>query len=174
MVSLDLASGENSGPSFSISKAALFGFSEGGSLATLFAASNPDRSQALVLCGAFARSTSWLPTEQALQDYIEYGDCFWGSGESLPMFAPSMQDDPAFKRWWGKFERLGGSPGAVKTLMRMNSQIDITGALQAVNVPTLIIHRKDDIRVDSGAGRFLAERLFCHLRWSCAWHSVRL
>ena len=142
-----------------VEKAAIFGISEGGSLATLFAASHPDRSQALILYGAFAQFTSWFPTQEALEGLFQYIDSAWGSGESLPMFAPTMKDDLAFKQWWGKFERLGGSPGAVETLMRMNSQIDITDILPSVNVPTLIIHRRDDVTVDVEAGRLLSERI---------------
>jgi pimeloyl-ACP methyl ester carboxylesterase len=128
-----------------IEQAAVFGISEGGSLATLFAASHPDRSQALILYGAFAKFTSWFPTQEALESLFQYIDSAWGSGESLPMFAPTMKDDLALKEWWGKFERLGGSPGAAKTIMSMNSQIDITDILPSVNVPTLIIHRRDDV-----------------------------
>ena len=75
------------------------------------------------------------------------------------MFAPTMKDDLALKEWWGKFERLGGSPGAVKKIMRLNSQIDITDILPSVNVPTLIIHRKDDVTVNVEGGRLLAERI---------------
>lgn len=43
--------------------------------------------------------------------------------------------------------------------MRMNSQIDITEILPSVNVPTLVIHRKDDTLVRVEAGRLLAERI---------------
>ena len=43
-------------------RAAVYGLSEGGSLATLFAATYPERCQALVLCGAFANFRSWFPT----------------------------------------------------------------------------------------------------------------
>jgi pimeloyl-ACP methyl ester carboxylesterase len=142
-----------------IEKAAIFGISEGGSLATLFAASHPDRSKALILYGAFAHFTSWVPTQEALDGLFQYIDTAWGSGESLPMFAPTMKDDLALKEWWGKFERLGGSPGAVKKIMRLNSQIDITDILPTVNVPTLIIHRKDDVTVNVEGGRLLAERI---------------
>lgn len=142
-----------------IEKAALLGISEGGSLATLFAAHNPDRSQALILYGAFAKFTSWFATQEALKDLFDYIDKDWGSGESLPMFAPTMQDDAPFKQWWGKFERLGGSPGAVKALMRMNSQIDITDILPTVTVPTLVLHRTDDVTVACKGGRLLAERI---------------
>jgi pimeloyl-ACP methyl ester carboxylesterase len=142
-----------------IEQAAIFGISEGGSLATLFAASHPDRSQALILYGAFAQFTSWFPTQEALEGLFQYIDSAWGSGESLSMFAPTMKDDLALKEWWGKFERLGASPGAAKTIMRMNSQIDITDILPSVKVPTLIIHRKDDVTVNVEGGRLLAERI---------------
>jgi class 3 adenylate cyclase len=43
--------------------------------------------------------------------------------------------------------------------MRMNSQIDITDILPSVNVPTLIIHRTDDVTVDVEGGRLPAERI---------------
>ena len=142
-----------------VEQAAIFGISEGGSLATLFAASHPERSQALILYGAFAQFKSWFPTQEALEGLFQYIDSAWGSGESLPMFAPSMTDDLAFKEWWGKFERLGASPGAAKKIMRLNSQIDITDILPSVKVPTLIIHRKDDVTVNVEGGRLLAERI---------------
>ena len=142
-----------------VEKAAIFGISEGGSLATLFAASHPDRSQALILYGAFAQFKSWFPTQEALEGLFQYIDSAWGSGESLPMFAPTMKDDLALKEWWGKFERLGASPGAAKTIMRMNSQIDITDILPSVKVPTLIIHRRNDVTVNVEGGRLLAERI---------------
>jgi pimeloyl-ACP methyl ester carboxylesterase/class 3 adenylate cyclase len=142
-----------------VEKAAIFGISEGGSLATLFAASHPDRSRGLILYGAFAQFKSWFPTQEALEELFQYIDTAWGSGESLPMFAPSMTDDPAFKQWWGKFERLGASPGAAKKIMRLNSQIDITDILPSVKVPTLVIHRTDDVTVNVKGGRLLAERI---------------
>jgi class 3 adenylate cyclase len=142
-----------------VERAAIFGISEGGSLATLFAATHPDRSRALILYGAFARFKSWLPTQEALDRLILYIDNDWGSGQSLPMFAPSRKDDLPFQHWWGKFERLGASPGAAKALMRMNSQIDTSDILASVNVPTLVIHRKDDVAVNVEGGRFLAERI---------------
>ena len=37
--------------------------------------------------------------------------------------ATSLADDIAFRKWWARFERLGASPSAVKTLMRMNSEM---------------------------------------------------
>jgi len=142
-----------------IERAVIFGASEGGSLAALFAASHPERSQALIIIGGFAKFSSWIPTQEALERFIQYIDNDWGSGESMPIFAPTKKGDLAFKQWWGKFERLGASPAAAMKLIHMNSQIDIAGILPSINVPTLVIHRKDDTAVDVEAGRLLAERI---------------
>lgn len=140
-----------------IEQAAIFGISEGGSLSTLFAASHPERSLALILYGAFAQFESWFPTQEALDTLYQYIDNNWGSGASVPIWAPSKQGDPVFQQWWGKFERLGASPGAANTLMRMNSQIDISDILPTVNVPTLVMHRTGDVSVSVEGGRMLAE-----------------
>ena len=64
-----------------------------------------------------------------------------------------------FQRWWGRNERLGASPAAVTALMRMNSQIDISGILPAVRVPTLVIHRTGDKTVSIEGGRDVAARI---------------
>jgi pimeloyl-ACP methyl ester carboxylesterase len=48
-------------------QAALLGVSEGGPLAALFAATYPDRCRALVLCGSFAKFSSWFPTDEAFE-----------------------------------------------------------------------------------------------------------
>jgi class 3 adenylate cyclase len=142
-----------------IERAVIFGISEGGSLSTLFAAIHPERTQALIVYGGFAQFSSWFPTQEALESLIQYIDKNWGSGESMPMFAPTKEGDLAFQQWWGKFERLGASPAAAITLMRMNNQINITEILPSINVPTLVIHRKDDVTVNVEGGRLLAERI---------------
>ena len=56
-----------------------------------------------------------------------------------------------------KFERLSSSPGAIRTLLELNSQIDVTSILQAVQVPTLVLHRKTDAVVPVALGRSLAQ-----------------
>lgn len=140
-------------------RAALLGVSEGGPLTGFFAATHPDRCRALVLYGSFARFASWLPTAEALEAFLAYIDRDWGSGKSLGMFAPSRQSDPAFQNWWGRFERLGASPAAAIALMRMNSQIDITDIVSTIRVPTLVIHRTNDVTINVEGGRFLAEHI---------------
>src|ERR1700691_508207 len=139
-----------------IERASLLGISEGGSLAALFAASHPERTQSLVLYGSFARFRHSIATDEAWNALMKYMDEDWGSGKSLPAFAPSKANDPAIQEWWGKFERLGASPSAAIALMRMNREIDISGILHSVKIPTLIIHLTDDTLVSVEGGRELA------------------
>jgi class 3 adenylate cyclase/esterase/lipase len=140
-------------------QAALLGLSEGGSLAALFAATFPNRCTALILCGAFARFSSWFPTEEAFAQFLGYVDQAWGSGGAVPFFVPSRINDAAFQRWFGRFERLGATPAAVAAYMRMNSQIDISGVLPTIRVPTLVIHRTGDVTINIEGGRYLAEHI---------------
>jgi class 3 adenylate cyclase len=140
-------------------RAVLLGISEGAPLSILFAATYPDRCRALVLYGSFSRFSYWFPTEEALETFFGYVGQAWGTGASVKKFAPSRADDAAFQRWWGRNERLGASPAAVTALMRMNSQIEISGVLPAVRVPTLVIHRTGDQVVSIEGGRDVAARI---------------
>ena len=53
-----------------VEQAAVFGFSEGGSLAALFAATYPNRCRGLIFYGAFASYASRFPTEEALEQHV--------------------------------------------------------------------------------------------------------
>lgn len=135
----------------------ILGISEGGSLATLFAAHHPERCNGLILYGAFAQFKYWFRASlQGLFDYIESD---WGTGNSLPQFAPSLADDSRYREWWGKFERLGATPGAAIALMTMNSRIDMADVLPSIRVPCLVIHRDEDVVIDVEAGRELAKHI---------------
>ena len=140
-------------------KAAVFGLSEGGSFATLFAAHYPERCRALVLWGAFAKFSSWFATPEKLEKFFEYVEKDWGTGANLNAWAPSKKDDPVFRAWFARRERTAASPAAAIALMRMNSMIDISGILPYVHVPTLVIHRTQDPVVNVEGGRQLAKSI---------------
>jgi class 3 adenylate cyclase len=140
-------------------EAALLGISEGAPLSVLFAATYPERCQALALYGSFSRFSYWFPSDEALANFFGYVEKAWGTGGSVQRFAPSRANDAAFQQWWGRNERLGASPAAVTALMRMNSQIDISDILSAVRVPTLVLHRTEDRVVDVAGGRDVAAHI---------------
>src|SRR5690242_18166954 len=116
-------------------RASLLGVSEGGPMSTVFAATYPERTDALILYGSFSAFKSWVPTPEQLDQLLTGLEATWGTGASLPRFAPSVADDPGFRQQWARRERQGASPGALIALMRMNSQIDIEHVLPAVRVP---------------------------------------
>ena len=140
-------------------RAAVFGISEGGAMSMLFAASHPERTSALVLYGTFAEFRSWVPTPQHLEHFLQAIDQEWGTGQSLSHFAPSVADEPPFRHWWARHERAGASPGAAMALMRMNSEIDVRHVLEAIHVPTLVLHRTGDVTVSVEAGRYQAAHI---------------
>jgi hypothetical protein len=79
-----------------------------------------------------------------------------GSGDNMAKFSPSRKDDQAYRIWWARRERAAASPATAIALMQMNSQIDISGILSSVRVPTLVIHRTHDGVVNVDGGRQLA------------------
>jgi class 3 adenylate cyclase len=140
-------------------QAALFGISEGGAMSVLFAATYPERTRALVLYGTYGHFSSWVVPPDKIDAALDRMEKNWGTGESIRLFAPSVASDETFKLSWARFERLGASPSAVVALMRMNSEIDIRPILPSIRVPTFIIHRQGDVRVNVEAGRYMARQI---------------
>jgi class 3 adenylate cyclase len=64
-------------------------------------------------------------------------------------------DDAAFREWFIWHMRRSLSPGAALSFFRMMMESDVSDVLTAVQVPTLIFHKRDD----SGPARFFADRL---------------
>jgi class 3 adenylate cyclase len=93
--------------------------------------------------------------ERAAKAYLER----WGTGVGLGPFVPSLANDAATRRWWGRFQRMAASPSAAVALLRMNAEIDIRGALGAISAPTLILHRRGDLVADFGHAEYLAAHI---------------
>jgi pimeloyl-ACP methyl ester carboxylesterase len=144
-------------------RAALFGYSEGGPMSVLFAATYPERTAALVVYGSYAKRVDpdadypWAPERVERIAYAEEVERTWGEESDLPTMAPSA--DAALRRWWSTRARASASPGAARDLILMNSEIDVREVLPAVRVPTLILHRRGDLDSSPEEGRYLAKRI---------------
>jgi pimeloyl-ACP methyl ester carboxylesterase/class 3 adenylate cyclase len=146
------------------SSAAIWGISEGGPMAILFAATYPERTNALMLYGTFARLTrahdypfGVPPT--VLSGWLGAVEAVWGKGEMSKTLAPNRADDARFIRLMAKLERMAMSPGTAKKLFRMLFETDVRDVLPTVRVPTLVLHRTDDQAILVGHARYLAERI---------------
>jgi class 3 adenylate cyclase len=145
-------------------RAAFFGFSEGGNLSALFAATYPERTTALVMYGSFAKRIwsqdyQWAPTPEERQKEYDFIEREWGNLMDLEHYVPSMVNNEAFARRLATYLRRSASPGAAVTLLKMNTQIDITNVLPTIHVPTLVIHRTGDRDSNVEEGRWLADRI---------------
>jgi len=144
-------------------RAALFGYSEGGPMSCLFAATFPERTSALVLYGSYAKRQDpdedypWAATQAERLAYAEEVERTWGEESDLGRMAPNA--DEAMRRWWNARARASASPGAARDLILMNSQIDVRHVLPAITVPTLVLHRSGDVDSRVDEGRYLARKI---------------
>ena len=147
-------------------RAVLLGLSEGGAMSTLFAATHPARTVALVLMGTFPREMQapdypWGVSEESLRRrlaLLEEDD--WAAAATrdwLGRVAPDILRDPAALRWYTSYVRRGASPGASKALRLMNAEIDIRDLLPTISVPTLVLHRAQETWRDGS--RFMGEHI---------------
>ncbi len=125
-------------------RAVVFGISEGGPMAALFAATYPERTVGLILYGTAVDYAARHPNEpvssRSRTTYIDYIDENWGTleharEEIAAWGAPSHADDERLVAWLASYLRRAASPGAAIALTRMNREINASHALPAIHVP---------------------------------------
>ena len=144
-------------------RAAVFAMLEAGAMAALFAATNPERTGALILWEALPRMSAapgyeWTLTREQREAGVEALGRDWGSGaRALDLSIPG--DDDGLRRWAGRLERLAASPGTAMALYRMHSEIDVRPVLPSIQASTLVMHRSGDQSMDIRHSRYLAEHI---------------
>jgi class 3 adenylate cyclase len=119
----------------------------------LFAATDPERVESLVLYGAFAcgdpgeeildgpdRVAAQERAVAAIRDLEDN----WGQGKTLDYFAPSVASR-LLRSGFATFERAAASPALARRMIEAGRRIDVRGVLDAVRVPTLVLHHAEDI-----------------------------
>ena len=146
---------------------ALTAEAEGAMLAVLYAATHPERVSHLILMHPIARLTraddydwTWPSAEVRDRELVAPLVARWGSGENAATIAPVLAaKDPEFMRWWGRWERIGASPGAAEQRLRLIGELDVREILPRVQTPTLIVDRPAAPAMDSRHARYFAERI---------------
>jgi class 3 adenylate cyclase len=143
------------------SVAALIGVADGGPVAMVFAATYPERVQALVLnaTGARIASAPDYPFGRSADEFDARVDLVlreWGTGAFAPGFGIT---DDAGRRAIGRLERLAATPSAAVQAFRAMNATDIRDVLPTISAPTLIVHHTDHHLWPIGGARYLAERI---------------
>jgi class 3 adenylate cyclase/pimeloyl-ACP methyl ester carboxylesterase len=142
----------------------LLGISQGCAVSIAYAVRHPERVSRLILYGGYAlgaakRARSEAEREEfaAVLTLVRLG---WG------------QENPAFRQiftsqfvpegtkeqidWWNQMQRVSASPENAARYIAATGDIDVTGLLAKVTVPTLVMHARDEVRVPFDAGRRMA------------------
>ena len=147
-------------------RAVIFGSFDTGLAATLFAATNPERTAGLVLCDPFAtycvsEETPWQYSEARWEELNEQVRLSWGT-PSWDREMEGFTDEREFLDWFIPWSRASVAPGALVAEGRAFYRADVRTILPSIHVPTLVVG------VRSGEGyednmvqnpRFIAERI---------------
>ena len=164
-------------------KAVVFGISEGGPAAIVFAATRPERTRALILTGTSSftgffngwddidrdpRETrprlvpemgeDYTPSAEQIAHWLEFARAVrssWGSGAALKALVPSVT---ASMRQLAMMERMSASPGMARATLEAVMRLDVRPILPTITVPTLVIHARGDF-VPVQGGRYLADHI---------------
>lgn len=143
-------------------RAVVCGYSEGGPMAVMLAATHPERVSSLVLYGSYARRTwaedyPWAETRDAYRERLARLASAWDWEADLLMRCPS--GDRAMQRWWKHRMQAAATPSTIRALSEMNTLVDVRELLPTVGVPTLVLHRRDDALIPLADAYYLAERI---------------
>ena len=145
-------------------RVSLFGISEGGWTASLYAVKCPERVVHLILYGAYARGAAANPgfdeeVGQALLTLVRKG---WG--KDTPVFRQIFTNnyfgpnaEPGLVAHFNQLQRASADPDtAVRFIQGLRLRGDGSEFLARIRTPTLVLHCRDDQVVQFEEGRRLA------------------
>jgi class 3 adenylate cyclase len=143
-------------------QAAVVAMLDAGAMATLFAATHPERTRALALFEAQPRTTwapdyDWTTTPEEREEFLKILRDDWGSGARV--LAVTHGGDAKLRQWAGRLERLAASPGTAVQVVRTHSDTDVRPVLPAIQAPTLVMYRPENPNIDNRHALYLAEHI---------------
>jgi pimeloyl-ACP methyl ester carboxylesterase len=149
-----------------IERATILGASEGGSMACMFAATYPQRVNALIIWGAQAvwlRSADhpWGQTMDEFHAMLKMIEDDWPSMDYIigPGAGMGKNADPAELQTIARYMQAAASPSAVYAYEKMNGEIDTRPILPTIQAPTLVLNRVGDPVAHVDAARDMASRI---------------
>jgi class 3 adenylate cyclase len=136
-----------------------------GPIGLFFTAMHPDRVSALILSNCSARAL-WAEDypigigPETVDAVVAMIRARWGTPDLVPMFFPSRVNDPEFGQWNAKLQRSIATPRSAAAQVRyMIESVDAREALPLIQVPTLVLHSKDNLLYPLTLVRYLADHI---------------
>jgi class 3 adenylate cyclase len=145
-------------------RAAVLGVAAGSWAGFLFAASHPGRVSALILHHPRVRGLKtpeypWGDTLEGIAEWDALVERAWGTREwaadDMAGHSPSLASDPQLLDCWAAVARRSSTIAEELENSRLEAQMDVSGLLPAIRVPTLVIHK----RGDPAQSRYIADRI---------------
>jgi class 3 adenylate cyclase/pimeloyl-ACP methyl ester carboxylesterase len=147
-------------------RAAVFTYAHGGLVGAYLAAEHPERVGALVMYASVARTAwapdySWAMRSEHREELLERTIATWGEAntEAMAAWAPSMAEDPSLVDWFARLQRLAASPNEARVILDAMVDLDVRQVLPRIRVPTLVMHRPEELVWDVRHSRYLAEHI---------------
>jgi len=142
----------------------LLGVSQGGPVAIAYAHRHPEKVSKLILYGTYLLgrfnrdpSPDQLAEAEAMLRTIEVG---WGMNNPAfrqvfsTLYMPQGETDQV--TWYNELERISSTPQNAAKLERHMYGIDVTEFASKLDVPTLVLHLRDDAMVPYEQGQLLS------------------
>jgi class 3 adenylate cyclase len=144
-------------------RAVLVGDTVNGQYAIHFAATHPQRVDALVLIDTFAHYVReddypWGFPRERLDDVTAFLERSWSTEAALEIAGPSRATDEYLRALYGRGVRSRG-PRLFAEVIRQSLEWDGRRLLPSISCRTLVLHREGDRFIHLGAGRYLAEHI---------------
>ena len=149
-----------------MTRAALFATADGAIPAILFAARHPERVTALVILEGTACYLAAPGNPEGFSPdptvSLEIWSRFWGNELNpliVDLVAPSMAEDPRWRRTLARMHRRCGTPRAGYNCWRTFVEADVRDVLADVRAPSLVMHAVGDQLIPLAQARALARAL---------------
>jgi pimeloyl-ACP methyl ester carboxylesterase len=144
----------------------LLGIGQGASVSIEFAARHPERVSHLILFGGYAAGWRHVASEAEKREHeaiMVLTKAGWGRANPAyrnvfsHAFIPDARPDELL--WFDDFQRRTTSAKNAMQFLEVFSQVDVRGRLKDIEVPTLVMHSRGDLRVPIGVGQALAAEI---------------
>jgi class 3 adenylate cyclase len=142
----------------------MMGMADAGPLLLRFVAAHPARCSRLILFNTTARFAAAPDypigfTPEQLQRFEQFLHSAWGNERWADWWCPSQASNAAVQRWVAKWTRVQASPGTALANVREVIPTDARGALRAIEIPVLVMARREHRMLPPAHSRYVADHV---------------